>query len=49
MLLLPNEMVISRGKTYKIKIGKPIPIDSLDRSKSDYEWAQDIRQMVYEL
>lgn len=49
MLLLPDEMVKSKGNSYKVKIGKPIPIDSLDRSKLDYEWAQEIRQMVYKL
>ena len=37
------------GKTYKVKIGKPIPIDSLDKSKTDHEWAQEIRKQVYEL
>ena len=49
MMLLPDEMYRSKGRKYRITIGKPIPIDSLDRSKSDFEWAQEIRKNVYEL
>lgn len=49
MMTLPSEMVRSAGKTYKVTIGKPVAITSLDRSKSDHEWAQEIRRRVYEL
>ena len=49
MMLLPNEMYKSKGRKYKITIGKPIAISSLDRSKTDHEWAQEIRKHVYEL
>ena len=49
MMLLPDEMYKSKGRKYKITIGKPIPISSLDKSKSDNEWAQEIRKHVYEL
>lgn len=49
MMLLPDEMYKSTGRKYKITIGKPIAIDSLDKSKSDIEWAQEIRKQVYEL
>ena len=49
MMLLPDEMYRSRGKKYKVTFGKPIPINSLDKSKSDYEWAQIIREKAYEL
>ena len=49
MMLLPDEMYRSRGRKYTITFGKPIPIDTLDRSKSDYQWAQEIRKRVYEL
>ena len=49
MMLLPSEMYKSKGRKYKITIGKPIAISSLDRSKTDYEWAQEIRKHVYEL
>jgi len=49
MMLLPDEMYKSKGRKYRITIGKPIPISSLDRSKTDKEWAQEIRKHVYEL
>ena len=49
MMFLPDEMYKSNGKTYKVTFGKPIPIDSLDKSKSDKEWAQEIRSIVYTL
>lgn len=49
MMMLPDEMYRSAGKKYRIKIGKPIPVASLDRSRTDHEWAQIIRQRVYEL
>lgn len=49
MMLLPDEMYKSKGKKYKITIGKPIPISSLDKSKNDNQWAQEIRSKVYEL
>lgn len=49
MMLLPSEMYKSKGRKYKITIGKPIAISSLDKSKTDHEWAQEIRKHVYEL
>lgn len=49
MLLLPDEMFKSKGRKYTITFGKPIPIDSLDKSRTDTEWAQEIRKSIYEL
>lgn len=49
MMFLPDEMYRSTGRKYRITFGKPIPIASLDRSRSDNEWAQEIRKQVYEL
>ena len=49
MMFLPDEMYKSKGRKYKITIGKPIDINSLDKSRSDKEWAQEIRKIVYEL
>lgn len=49
MLLLPDEMYKSKGRKYTITFGKPIPIDSLDKSRTDTEWAQEIRKSIYEL
>jgi putative hemolysin len=49
MMLLPDEMYRSNGRKYRITIGKPIPIATLDKSKNDHQWAQEIRKHVYEL
>lgn len=49
MLMLPNEMYKCKGNKYTITFGKPIPIESLDKSRSDLEWAQEIRKSIYEL
>lgn len=49
MMFLPDEMYKSTGRKYKITIGKPIPISSLDKSRNDNQWAQEIRSKVYEL
>lgn len=49
MLTLPSEMFNSEGTRYTVTFGKPIPVSSLDKSKTDLEWAQEIRRQVYEL
>ncbi len=49
MLFLPDEMYRSRGGSYRVIIGKPIPHESLDKSRTPHEWAQEIRNKVYEL
>ena len=49
MMTLPDEMYKSTGRKYKVTFGKPISIDSLDKSKSDFEWAQEIRKIAYDL
>jgi len=49
MFLLPDEMYRGRGRTVKVVIGEPIAPASLDKSKNYFEWAQDIRQRVYNL
>jgi putative hemolysin len=49
MMMLPDEMYRSTGRNYRITFGKPIPISDIDKSKSDTEWAQEIRAKVYEL
>lgn len=49
MLMLPDEMYKCKGNKYTITFGKPIPIESLDSSRSDHEWAQEIRKSIYEL
>ncbi|MBQ7812037.1 MAG: glycerol acyltransferase [Bacteroidales bacterium] len=49
MMMLPSEMCKSKGKKFRIIVGKPIPVSMFDRSKSDTQWAQEVRQKVYEL
>ena len=49
MMLLPDEMYRSKGRKYRITIGEPIPVSSFDSSKNDFEWAQEVRQKVYNL
>ena len=49
MMMLPSEMYKSSGKKYRITIGKPIPVTTFDKSRTDSEWAQEVRRKVYEL
>ena len=44
MLYLSNEMFKQRGKTFRIKFGKPIPYSSFDKSRTDQEWADYVRK-----
>ena len=49
MLFLVDEMLKNKHKTFTIKIGKPIPYQTFDKSKKPNEWAAWVRQKVYEL
>ena len=49
MALLPDEMYRSQGRHYRVVIGKPIPWQSLNKGKTPMEWAELIREKVYEL
>lgn len=49
MLYLPKETFQKQGQSFTIKIGKPIPWQSLDKSKKPVEWAEVIKQKVYSL
>ncbi len=49
MIYLPSEMFKSKNKTFVIHIGKPIPWQYFDKSKSPFEWAQFVKEKVYEL
>jgi len=44
MLYLSDEMFKQRGKTFRIKFGKPIPCSTFDKSKSHQEWADYVRK-----
>ncbi len=49
LALLPHEMFRKRNKTIKVKIGKPLPWQMFDQTLSHNEWAQKVREHVYEL
>ena len=49
MLFLPHEMFSQKNKTFNIHIGKPIPWQTFDKSKTPVAWAQEVRKTVYEL
>ena len=49
MLYLADEMLKNRHKTFTVTIGKPIPWQTFDRSKSPQQWAQYVQDIVYKL
>lgn len=49
MLYLADEMLKNRHKTFTITIGKPIPWQTFDKSKSPAGWAQYVKNIVYKL
>jgi putative hemolysin len=49
MLYLSDEMYKNRNKTFKVTIGKPIPWQTFDKTRSASEWAQYVKGLVYEL
>lgn len=49
MLYLADEMFKNRHKTFKVTIGKPIPWQTFDKSRSVTEWADYVRELVYKL
>ena len=49
MLFLVDEMYKNVHKTFHITIGKPIPWQTFDKSKTPSEWAQYVREKVYSL
>jgi 1-acyl-sn-glycerol-3-phosphate acyltransferase len=49
MLYLSDELFKQKNVTMKFRVGKPITPEMLDESKSHREWAQWVRNSVYEL
>lgn len=49
MLFLVDEMYKNVHKTFRVAIGKPIPWQTFDRSRTPAEWAQYVQDRVYEL
>ena len=49
MLFLVDEMFKNKHQTFHVKIGKPIPWQTFDKSKTPIEWAQYVQNIVYQL
>ncbi len=49
MFYLVDESYKHRNKTINVTFGKPIPYSTLDKSKTNIQWADEIRSIVYAL
>jgi len=49
MMYLVDEMFKQKGKTFTIKIGKPISWQHFDKSKNQNQWAAWVKDKVYEM
>lgn len=49
MIYLPNEMFKSKHKTFHIYFGRPIPWQTFTDGRKPVEWAQEVKELVYNL
>ena len=49
MLFLVDEMVKQKDKPIRITFGDPIPYQTFDKSKTDIQWAEEVKEKVYSL
>ena len=49
MFMLVDELFKKQHKTFVITFGKPIPYTTFDKSKSDQQWAESVKQIVENL
>ncbi len=49
MLYLPDEMFSQRNQTVTIRVGKRISYSCFDKSRSEREWAAELRSIVYKM
>ncbi|GAB2634490.1 1-acyl-sn-glycerol-3-phosphate acyltransferase [Belliella aquatica] len=49
MFYLADEMFSQKGKKVVIHIGKPISFQHFDKSKSEKDWAEEVKQLVYQM
>lgn len=49
MLYLADEMFKNKHKTFRVTIGKPIPWQTFDKSKTPAQWAEHVKGIVYKL
>lgn len=49
LVFLPDEMFKNKNQTFSVIFGKPIPYSFFDHSKSAAQWAEYVKNIVYEL
>lgn len=49
MMYLADEMFKQKGNQFTIRIGKPIPWQTFDKSKSQSHWAEWVKEIVYSM
>ena len=49
MIYLPDEMFKSKHKTFHIYFGRPIPWQTFTDGRKPVEWAQEVKELVYNL
>ena len=49
MFMLVDELFKKQHKTFVITFGKPIPYTTFDKSQSDQQWAESVKQIVENL
>lgn len=49
MMYLADEAFKNRHKTFEVTVGKPIPWQTFDKSKSPRQWAAYVRDLVYKM
>lgn len=49
MMYLADEMFKQKGQKFTIRIGEPIPWQTFDKTKTQNEWAQWVKEIVYRM
>lgn len=49
LVLLPDEMFKNKNQTFSITFGKPIPYSIFDDSKTTKQWAEYVKEIVYDI
>jgi putative hemolysin len=49
MFYLSDEMFSQKGKKVVIHVGKPISYKYFDQSKSEIDWAEEVKSLVYQM
>lgn len=49
MIFLPGEMYKNNNKTFVVRVGEPIPWSTFDKSRSQKQWAEYLKNKVYDL